>query len=200
MRAMMGKADQTPGCSRRLHRCSRPSTPQLYLRHRPHQGADARHPHRPDVLGRAADLPRLDLRQRLQPPSAAPSASPRRRTARSALDPKGHRARSGVRNAQGETVPLGSFTTVSNISGPYRVPRYNLLSPRLSWMAGRRRATSQARPSTIMQKIAAETLPPGFSYEWTTLAFPADAAPAIRRVFAFALARRVRVPRARGTV
>ena len=31
-----------------------------------------------------------------------------------------------VRNANGDTVPLGSFTTVSDISGPYRVPRYNL--------------------------------------------------------------------------
>ncbi len=26
----------------------------------------------------------------------------------------------------GETVPLGSFTTVRDISGPYRVPRYNI--------------------------------------------------------------------------
>ena len=31
-----------------------------------------------------------------------------------------------VRNASGETVPLGSFTTVRDIAGPYRVPRYNL--------------------------------------------------------------------------
>src|SRR5262249_15176830 len=31
-----------------------------------------------------------------------------------------------VRNAAGETVPLGSFTTVRDATGPYRVPRYNL--------------------------------------------------------------------------
>src|SRR5690606_19104085 len=31
-----------------------------------------------------------------------------------------------VRNAQGQTVPLGSFTTVRSESGPYRIPRYNL--------------------------------------------------------------------------
>ena len=31
-----------------------------------------------------------------------------------------------VRNSSGDTVPLGSFTTVRDISGPYRVPRYNL--------------------------------------------------------------------------
>ncbi len=31
-----------------------------------------------------------------------------------------------VRNDQGQTVPLASFTTVRDVSGPYRVPRYNL--------------------------------------------------------------------------
>ena len=31
-----------------------------------------------------------------------------------------------VRNASGGTVPLASFTTVRDIAGPYRVPRYNL--------------------------------------------------------------------------
>src|SRR5207237_3256469 len=31
-----------------------------------------------------------------------------------------------VRNTNNDTVPLGSFTTVRAISGPYRVPRYNL--------------------------------------------------------------------------
>src|SRR5690348_17311266 len=31
-----------------------------------------------------------------------------------------------VRNNNGDTVPLGSFTTVQDVSGPYRVPRYNL--------------------------------------------------------------------------
>src|SRR5437588_3861850 len=30
-----------------------------------------------------------------------------------------------VRNSTGDTVPLGSFTTIRNTSGPYRVPRYN---------------------------------------------------------------------------
>ena len=31
-----------------------------------------------------------------------------------------------VRNSSGETVPLGAFTTVRDITGPYRVPRYNI--------------------------------------------------------------------------
>jgi len=31
-----------------------------------------------------------------------------------------------VRSSGGDTVPLGSFTTVRDIAGPYRVPRYNI--------------------------------------------------------------------------
>src|SRR5262249_45495581 len=31
-----------------------------------------------------------------------------------------------VRNTRGDTVPLGSFTTVRDITGPYRWPRHNL--------------------------------------------------------------------------
>src|SRR5215203_6626857 len=31
-----------------------------------------------------------------------------------------------VRNSTGQTVPIGAFTTVSDRSGPYRVPRYTL--------------------------------------------------------------------------
>ena len=31
-----------------------------------------------------------------------------------------------VRNSSGNTVPLGSFTSVRDVTGPYCVPRYNL--------------------------------------------------------------------------
>jgi hydrophobe/amphiphile efflux-1 (HAE1) family protein len=75
-----------------------------------------------------------------------------------------------VRNASGDTVPLGSFTTVRSISGPYRVPRYNLYwAAELDGTAAP--GYSQGQAIAIMEKLAAETLPEGFSYEWTTLAF-----------------------------
>ena len=93
-------------------------------RHRPHQGAAARHQRRRRVRG-AADLSRLVLRQRLQP--VRPHL-PRHRAGRAdatGIDPKDV-LQIRVRNSSGETVPLGSFTTVRDISGPYRVPRYNL--------------------------------------------------------------------------
>jgi hydrophobe/amphiphile efflux-1 (HAE1) family protein len=75
-----------------------------------------------------------------------------------------------VRNSSGDTVPLGSFTTVDNISGPYRVPRYNLY-PAAEIDGGAAPGYSQGQAIAIMDKLAAETLPNGFATEWTTLAF-----------------------------
>jgi hydrophobe/amphiphile efflux-1 (HAE1) family protein len=75
-----------------------------------------------------------------------------------------------VRNSSGDTVPLGSFTTVENIAGPYRVPRYNLY-PAAELDGAAAPGYSQGQAIAIMDKLAAETLPEGFATEWTTLAF-----------------------------
>jgi len=75
-----------------------------------------------------------------------------------------------VRNSNGDTVPLGSFTTVDNISGPYRVPRYNLY-PTAEIDGAAAPGYSQGQAIAIMDKLAAETLPQGFATEWTTLAY-----------------------------
>jgi hydrophobe/amphiphile efflux-1 (HAE1) family protein len=75
-----------------------------------------------------------------------------------------------VRNSAGATVPLGSFTTVRDISGPYRVPRYNLY-PTAEIDGAAAAGYSQGQAIGIMEKLAAESLPEGFGYEWTTLAF-----------------------------
>ena len=91
-----------------------------------------------------------------------------------------------VRNASGETVPLGSFTTVRNIAGPYRVPRYNLYpAAEVDGMAAP--GYSQGQALDIMEKLAARTLPTGFDFEWTTLAFQQIKA-GNTAVFAFGLA------------
>jgi multidrug efflux pump subunit AcrB len=91
-----------------------------------------------------------------------------------------------VRNSNGDAVPLGSFTTVRDVSGPYRVPRYNLYqSAELDGAAAP--GYSQGQAMEIMQKLAAETLPEGFSYEWTTLAYQQLRA-GNTAVFAFVLA------------
>ncbi len=75
-----------------------------------------------------------------------------------------------VRNSNGDTVPLGSFTTMRSISGPYRVPRYNLYrAAEIDGAAAPGYAQGQA--IEMMEQIANEVLPDGFSYEWTNLAF-----------------------------
>ncbi len=91
-----------------------------------------------------------------------------------------------VRNQTGDAVPLASFATVSSISGPYRVPRYNLY-PAAELDGVPAPGVSQGQAIEIMQKMAAETLPPGFSYEWTTLAFQQLRA-GDTAIFVFALA------------
>jgi len=75
-----------------------------------------------------------------------------------------------VRNANGDTVPLGSFTTVRDISGPFRVPHYNLY-PAAEMDGAAVAGYSQGQGIDIMDKLAAETLPDGFATEWTSLAF-----------------------------
>ena len=91
-----------------------------------------------------------------------------------------------ARNSSGETVPLGAFTTVRDISGPYRVPRYNLY-PAAELDGGAAPGYSQGQAIEIMQKLAAEVLPDGFAYEWTTLAFQQQRV-GNTAVFAFVLA------------
>jgi hydrophobe/amphiphile efflux-1 (HAE1) family protein len=75
-----------------------------------------------------------------------------------------------VRNATGQTVPLASFTTVRDQSGPYRIPRYNLY-PAAELDGAAAPGYSQGQAIEIMQKLAREVLPAGYSFEWTTLAF-----------------------------
>jgi len=75
-----------------------------------------------------------------------------------------------VRNASGDTVPLGSFTTVRDITGPYRVPRYNVY-PAAELDGAAAPGYSQGQAIALMEKLAQETLPEGFAFEWTTLAF-----------------------------
>src|SRR5229473_3346527 len=91
-----------------------------------------------------------------------------------------------VRNSSGNTVPLGSFTTVRDVTGSYRVPRYNLY-PAAELDGAPAPGYSQGEAIQTMQQLAAETLPDGFTYEWTTLAFQQIRA-GNTAVFAFVLA------------
>jgi hydrophobe/amphiphile efflux-1 (HAE1) family protein len=75
-----------------------------------------------------------------------------------------------VRTISGATAPLGSFTTVRDIAGPYRMPRYNIY-PAAELDGQAAPGFSQGQAIAIMEKLAKETLPEGVRFEWTTLAF-----------------------------
>ena len=91
-----------------------------------------------------------------------------------------------VRNSAGDTVPLGTFTTMNDVSGPYRVPRYNLY-PTAELDGSAATGFSQGEAMAIMQKLADEVLPEGFETEWTGLAFQQQRA-GNTAAFAFLLA------------
>jgi len=75
-----------------------------------------------------------------------------------------------TRNARGAMVPIGSVTQFRDITGPYRVPRYNLY-PAAEVQGNTLPGFSTGYAIAAMERIAAERLPEGFGYEWTELAY-----------------------------
>nr|WP_315255201.1 multidrug efflux RND transporter permease subunit [uncultured Duganella sp.] len=75
-----------------------------------------------------------------------------------------------VRNASGQMVPLASVATVSQTYGPDQVLRYNgFTAADVGGSPAPGYSSDQAMAA--IQRIAAETLPPGISYEWTDLTY-----------------------------
>ena len=75
-----------------------------------------------------------------------------------------------TRNDAGQMVPIGSVTTLKDVTGPYRVPRYNLF-PSAELQGGTLPSVSSGQGLDLMEKLAAERLPDGFSFAWTEIAF-----------------------------
>ncbi|HVT52503.1 MAG TPA: multidrug efflux RND transporter permease subunit [Dongiaceae bacterium] len=75
-----------------------------------------------------------------------------------------------TRNNLGEMVPLGSVTAFRDITGPYRVPRYNLY-PAAELQGNTAPGYSAGYGLAKMEELAAQRLPDGFGYEWTELAY-----------------------------
>lgn len=75
-----------------------------------------------------------------------------------------------VRSATGALVPIGSIATVEHTSGPSRLPRYNLFNA-AAVTGNAAPGFSSGEALARMEQIAEQVLPPGFSYEWTELAY-----------------------------
>ncbi len=74
-----------------------------------------------------------------------------------------------TRSAGGEMVPIGSVATFSDITGPYRVARYNLY-PSAEVQVALQRGFSSGQGIAAMENIASKVLPSGFGFEWTEIA------------------------------
>jgi HAE1 family hydrophobic/amphiphilic exporter-1 len=75
-----------------------------------------------------------------------------------------------ARNNAGQMVPLSAVTSLRDITGAYRVPRYNLF-PSAEVQGNTQPGYSSSYGLDTMERLAAEHLPEGFSFEWTDLAF-----------------------------
>jgi hydrophobe/amphiphile efflux-1 (HAE1) family protein len=74
-----------------------------------------------------------------------------------------------TRSTAGDMVPLGAVATFQDVTGPYRVPRYNLF-PAAEVQGSTLPGFSTGQAIAAMEQIAATNLPSGFGYEWTEIA------------------------------
>jgi hydrophobe/amphiphile efflux-1 (HAE1) family protein len=75
-----------------------------------------------------------------------------------------------VPNASGEMVPMSALARVSFSSGPETLDRYNNLQA-VKIMGSAVPGISSGQALAIVDEIAKKTLPPDFSYEWTSASF-----------------------------
>lgn len=75
-----------------------------------------------------------------------------------------------TRSASGAIVPLGTIVQMKERVGPDRVVRYNLY-PSADVQGITLPGTSTGQSIASLERIADQTLPQGFAYEWTDLAY-----------------------------
>jgi HAE1 family hydrophobic/amphiphilic exporter-1 len=73
-----------------------------------------------------------------------------------------------TRSTSNDIVPLGAVATFRDVTGPYRVPRYNLY-PAAEVQGSTMPGFSTGQAIAAMEKITAD-LPSGFGFEWTEIA------------------------------
>ncbi|WP_020187490.1 multidrug efflux RND transporter permease subunit [Methylopila sp. 73B] len=91
-----------------------------------------------------------------------------------------------IRSTNGALVPLGTLVTERNQTGPYTVERENIYNA-ISIQGDAAPGVSTGEAIALMEKLTAETLPPGAAFEWVDLAYQEKLA-GNTAVFVFALA------------
>jgi hydrophobe/amphiphile efflux-1 (HAE1) family protein len=75
-----------------------------------------------------------------------------------------------VKNKEARMIPLSAIGSLKDISGPARVPRYNLY-PALALTGNSSPGYSSGEALAAMERLAAQVLPEGIDYEWTEIAY-----------------------------
>ena len=75
-----------------------------------------------------------------------------------------------VRNANGDMVPLGALLEVKPVQGPELITRYNLY-PAAAIFGGAAPGYSSGQALTFMERTAAQQLPEGMGYDWTSSSY-----------------------------
>ncbi len=75
-----------------------------------------------------------------------------------------------VRNSQGDMIPLGTLATVSEVSGPLMVTRYNMY-PAAAMNGNTAPGVSSGQAIAIMDDLAKKELPNSMAVEWTELTY-----------------------------
>jgi HAE1 family hydrophobic/amphiphilic exporter-1 len=75
-----------------------------------------------------------------------------------------------VRNQDGNNIPLGTLIKITPTIGPSLISLYNLY-PSASLVALPAPGVSTGQIMTLLEEIAARTLPPGLTYEWTAMSY-----------------------------
>jgi HAE1 family hydrophobic/amphiphilic exporter-1 len=75
-----------------------------------------------------------------------------------------------VRNASGEMIPLGTLVELKPSDGPALISLYNLY-PSATIIGLPARGYSSGQLLTMMEQLAARTLPPGMTFEWSAMSY-----------------------------
>ena len=75
-----------------------------------------------------------------------------------------------VRNQNGEMVPLNALIEVKQVQGTELLTRYNLY-PAASIFGSAAPGFSSGQALSLMEQLAAETLPEGMAYDWTSTSY-----------------------------
>lgn len=93
-----------------------------------------------------------------------------------------------VRNSNGELVPLGAIVTVRETTGPQSITRHNSY-PAVKILGSAAPGFSSGEALTIMEGMAAQTLPSNMGYEWSDLSYEEKltSGGGMAAIFAFAI-------------